>query len=283
MILLASDHNAVPLKAAMAEALTEQGISWLDFGPMTPTTTDYNTIAQQVANALTIRRMTQHTNDYAILMCGTGVGMSIAANKVPGARCALVHNHQSALKSREHNDANILALGSWINSDGVNIALATEWLNAKFGEGRHVRRVELIAPQPQGKIVFANGVFDILHRGHIQMLMWAKSLGERLIVAINSDASTKYNKGSSRPINSQEDRRAVLSALSCVDEVLIFDQPSPMILIDTLHPHVVVRGGDFTADEVRSRDHIPADIEIKIFPKVESYSTTATIEKAKSA
>lgn len=275
MILLGSDHNAIDLKAELAQFLTEQGLECIDLGPHTQTTVDYNVIAQQVAHA-------RRKGDLAILMCGTGVGMSIAANKVPGARAALVHNHMSALKSREHNDSNILCLGSWINSNGVNIALASEWLESKFGEGRHVRRVELIAPEPRNKIVFTNGVFDILHEGHIQMLMWAKSLGERLVVAINSDASTKKLKGPERPINSQENRRSVLSAMRCVDEVLIFDEINPYNLIQTLSPQIVVRGGDFTADEVRIRDGISAEIEVKIFPKVEGFSTTRVIDKARA-
>jgi len=275
VILLGSDHNGVALKAELARFLTEQGLECIDFGPHTQTTVDYNTIAQQVARA-------RRKGDLAILMCGTGVGMSIAANKVPGARAALVHNHMSALKSREHNDSNILCLGSWINSTGVNVALASEWLSSKFGEGRHVRRVELIAPEPHGKIVFTNGVFDIVHRGHIAMLEWARSLGDRLVVGINSDASAKAIKGPSRPLNSQEDRKAVLSSFKFVDEVLIFDEINPYSLIQTLSPQIVVRGGDFTADEVRIRDGISVGIEVKIFPKVEGFSTTRVIEKARA-
>lgn len=282
MILLGSDHNGVGLKSALASALTEQGIPWIDFGPMKPVTTDYTQIADQVANALVVRRQVFHTNDCAILCCGTGMGMSIVSNRVPGARAALVHNQMSAIKSREHNDTNILCLGAWITHDAVNVALAMEWLNTKFGEGRHVRRVELISAEPDGKIVFANGVFDILHKGHIEMLQWARRLGDRLVVAINSDASTRSIKGSQRPINGQDDRRSVLSALACVDEVLVFDEVSPYEMIQQIQPHVIVRGGEFTADEIRARDGIPDHIEIKVFPRVPEYSTTKTIEKVRA-
>ena len=283
MILRGSDHNGIQLKAALAEALTARSIPWLDFGPFKPITTDYTQIAEQVANALVTRRQVQRTSDFAILCCGTGIGMSIAANKVMGARAALVHNQLSATKSREHNDANILCLGAWITHDAINVALALEWLDTRFGEGRHVRRVEQISPSPAGKIVFANGVFDILHRGHIQMLMWARSLGDRLVVGINSDASTRHIKGSQRPINGQDDRRAVLSAISCVDEVLIFDEPSPHELIRTLNPHIIVRGGEFTAEEIRARDGVPEHVEIKVFPRVPDYSTSAVVSKIKEA
>lgn len=282
MILLGSDHNGVQLKKALADALTELNVGWIDFGPMRPITTDYTTIAEQVSNALVTRRQVQRTNDYAILCCGTGCGMAMVANRVPGVRAALVHNHMTALKSREHNDSNVLCMGAWITHDAVNVALAMEWLDTKFGEGRHVRRVEQISPQPTGRIVFANGVFDILHKGHVEMLMWAKSLGDKLVVAINSDASTRHIKGTNRPINGQEDRRAVLSTLRCVDEVLIFDDPSPAALVAQINPHVIVRGGEFTADEIRARDAIPAHIEVKVFPRVPEYSTTNVIQKARA-
>lgn len=282
MILLGSDHNGVLLKAALAEAMTTQNIPWLDFGPMRASEiTDYNQIASQVANALTIRLMTQHTNDRAILICGTGMGMSIAANKILGARAALVHNQIAALKSREHNDANICCLGAWINPDETNISLALEWLETQFGEGRHVRRVESIERQEHRKIIFANGVFDILHKGHIEMLQWARSLGNRLVVAINTDASTSALKGPGRPVNSENDRKAVLSALKFVDEVLLFDDLSPQALIQELRPQVVVRGGEFTAGEIRMRDAIPAEVEVKIFPRAAGYSTTEVIARAR--
>lgn len=282
MLLLASDHNGVLLKSALIDALVERNLPFVDFGPFSPIqNTDYPVIAAQVANSLSVRRMLRRSEDFAILCCGTGIGMSIAANKVPGIRAALVHNAMSALKSREHNDANVLCLGAWINHDQVNVALALEWLDEKFGGGRHVRRVGQIEPKSASQMVFANGVFDILHRGHIALLEWARSLGDRLVVAINSDASARALKGSNRPINSQDDRRAVLSALSCVDEVLIFDEASPYTLIDTLQPSIVVRGGEFTADEIRKRDGIAEHIEIKVFPRVEGYSTSAVVHKAR--
>lgn len=284
MILLGSDHNGVQLKALLADALTEAGIPWLDFGPMRSSpSVDYTDIASQVANAISTRLMTQHAHDKAILICGTGVGMSIVANKVAGVRAALVHNHISAIKSREHNDANILCLGAWINHDATNIAIALEWLSAVFGEGRHVRRVEQISPNPTGKIVFCNGVFDILHKGHIEMLAWAAGLGSKLVIAINSDASARALKGHDRPINSQDDRKAVLQALKFVSEVLIFDSLQPNQLIQTLKPNIIVRGGEFTAAEVRERDQIPPETEVKIYPLAAGYSTTEVIARAKNA
>ena len=284
MIILGSDHNGWVLKAKLASYLGERGIPWIDFGPYSPGgTTDYNEIAAQIAKALAVRIGNHHVTDAAILVCGTGIGMSIAANKVPGIRAALVHNQLSAQNSRIHNNANVLCLGAWVTADAVNIALTEEWLSAKFGEGRHVRRVEQIDPKPEGKIVFANGVFDILHKGHIEMLQWARALGDRLVVGINSDASARAIKGPSRPVNSEADRKAVLQSLKFVDEVLIFDETSPRALIGVLQPSVVVRGGEFTAEAIRERDGIPDCVAVKVFPRCIGYSTTQVIEKVRHA
>jgi rfaE bifunctional protein nucleotidyltransferase chain/domain len=217
--------------------------------------------------------------DRGILICGTGIGMSIAANKLPRVRAAVVHNYESAGKSREHNDANVLCLGAWIRTDDENLEISDRWLSEKFGERRHVRRVERIAPDPRGKVVFTNGVFDILHQGHIQLLSWSRNLGDRLVVGINSDASTQALKGEGRPVNSQENRKAVLQALRFVDEVLIFDDLRPTDLIAALHPAIVVKGGEWLAQEVRQQDDIAEDIEIKIFPLVDGYSSTNVIRK----
>jgi ribose 5-phosphate isomerase B len=232
IICLASDHNGVELKARVKASLVEAGYRCLDLGPYTSATSvDYVDYAQLVGTII------QNGDcDRGILICGTGIGMSIAANKLPKVRAAVVHNYESAGKSREHNDANILCLGAWIRTDDENIEISHLWLSEKFGERRHVRRVERIAPDPRGKVVFTNGVFDILHQGHIELLNWSRNLGDRLVVGINSDASTLALKGEGRPVNSQENRKAVLQALRFVDEVLIFDELRPTALIGALHP-----------------------------------------------
>lgn len=209
--------------------------------------------------------------------------MSMVANKVPGVRAALVHNDETALKSREHNDATVLCLGSWIRPKADNITAAEMWLAGNFGEFRHVRRVEMIERPTKGTLVFANGVFDILHQGHVQMLQWAAKLGHRLVVGINSDGSVRALKGPSRPINRAEDRKAVLECFRFVDEVIVFDAQKATDLINELKPDIVVKGGEWLAGEVRTRDGIPAGIEVKIFPLVEGYSTTQVIEKAELA
>ena len=140
--------------------------------------------------------------------------MSIAANRVSGVRAALVHNLLTAPKCREHNDSNVLCLGSWVTDDETSIDIVNEWLATEYGEKRHVRRVEKLNKRDKKqKIIFANGVFDILHSGHIELFeICKKSFGGKLIVAVNSDRSVKKLRGDTRPINSEMDRLKLIQS-----------------------------------------------------------------------
>ena len=102
----------------------------------------------------------------------------------------------------------------------------------------------------QGLIVFTNGCFDIIHAGHIHLLKQAKSMGDKLIVGLNSDLSVKRLKGPSRPVNCQADRQLILSAIRYVDQVIIFDQDDPMDLIKSVNPDVLVKGSDYAHDDI---------------------------------
>jgi D-beta-D-heptose 7-phosphate kinase/D-beta-D-heptose 1-phosphate adenosyltransferase len=133
------------------------------------------------------------------------------------------------------------------------------------------------------RVVFTNGCFDILHRGHIAYLNHAKALGDLLIVGINSDASVARLKGEARPINSLDDRMQVLAALSCVDHIVPFDDDTPELLIQALRPHVFVKGGDY------ARESLPeaALVEslggvVQILPYLEERSTSGIIERIQS-
>jgi len=124
------------------------------------------------------------------------------------------------------------------------------------------------------KTVFTNGVFDILHKGHFELLKQARELGSELIVAINSDASVKRLKGNSRPVNNEKTRLEQLELLPWVDRVLIFQEDTPYQTICDLQPDVIVKGGDYTVDEVIGGDLA----EVYIVPRIEGYSTTEIIE-----
>jgi D-beta-D-heptose 7-phosphate kinase/D-beta-D-heptose 1-phosphate adenosyltransferase len=126
------------------------------------------------------------------------------------------------------------------------------------------------------KIVFTNGCFDILHKGHIEYLRESKKLGDKLIIGLNSDASIKRLKGSSRPTNNEQDRKHVLEALEFVDEVIIFNEDTPYELIRRIQPDIITKGGDYKSKE-EVVGHDLADVVIISY--LEGYSTTKTLER----
>ena len=130
------------------------------------------------------------------------------------------------------------------------------------------------------RIVFTNGVFDILHPGHVRYLEAARGHGDLLIVGLNSDASVRRNKGPERPINPQEERAEVLAALACVDAVSIFDEDTPAEIIRRVQPDVLVKGADWPADQIVGRDTVEArGGRVVLEPVEQGYSTSGIIER----
>jgi D-beta-D-heptose 7-phosphate kinase/D-beta-D-heptose 1-phosphate adenosyltransferase len=131
------------------------------------------------------------------------------------------------------------------------------------------------------KIVFTNGVFDIIHAGHLRYLEEASRLGEVLVVAVNSDASAqRLAKGPGRPFNAEGDRAYLLAALWCVSYVTVFDEDTPYELIKLLAPDVLVKGGDWRVEEIVGADVVAAaGGEVLALPYAEGYSTTALLER----
>lgn len=275
IVVLGADHNGVELKSAVKDYLSKNGYHCIDIGPYdTQNKVDY------VDYAATLAKIIDNDEaDRGILICGTGVGMSMVANRFAKVRAALVHNLETAAKSREHNNANVLCLGAWINSPETNLEIVKTWFGQEFGEGRHVPRVEKFPGAKSHKVVFANGIFDVLHPGHLEVLKFAKSLGDKLIVGINSDRATKILKGADRPINNQDIRKAILESLGFVDEVIIFDDTKTVDIIQQIKPDVVVKGGEWTPEEIRQKDNIPPEIEVKTCPLMADFSTTDLIRK----
>jgi rfaE bifunctional protein nucleotidyltransferase chain/domain len=124
-------------------------------------------------------------------------------------------------------------------------------------------------------IVFTNGCFDILHRGHIEYLKQSKKLGTFLIVGINSDNSVRRLKGKNRPINNQWDRKSILEELRCVDEVIIFEEDTPYNLIKKIKPDIITKGGDYKVEDVVGHDLA----RTVIIPYIEGYSTSKILKK----
>ena len=141
----------------------------------------------------------------------------------------------------------------------------------------HVGTYKLAVSDLEDRIVFTNGVFDILHTGHFELLAKAKSLGNKLIVGINSDASVQRLKGKNRPINDLGKRVKQLEMLPWVDEVHVFEQDTPYELIKHIQPNLIVKGGDYIVETVVGHDLA----EVYIVPTVDGYSTTEIIEKSK--
>jgi rfaE bifunctional protein nucleotidyltransferase chain/domain len=132
------------------------------------------------------------------------------------------------------------------------------------------------------RIVFTNGVFDLLHPGHVRYLQAARAHGDLLIVGLNSDASVRRNKGPERPINPEQERAEVLAALACVDAVSIFDEDTPADIIRRVQPDILVKGSDWPADQIVGRDTVEARGGKVILEAVEQgYSTTSLIDRVK--
>jgi D-beta-D-heptose 7-phosphate kinase/D-beta-D-heptose 1-phosphate adenosyltransferase len=132
-------------------------------------------------------------------------------------------------------------------------------------------------------VVFTNGVFDIIHSGHIHLLSQASTLGDFLIVGINSDASVKRLKGNSRPVNNVYSRAKVLSSLIQVDAVVIFNEDTPLNLIKHINPQVLVKGGDYSVQEIVGFDFITRNGgNVITIPTLDGFSTTSIIEKSQS-
>ena len=139
-VALGADHAGWELKEALKSWLLEGEYQVLDFGTHSPDSVDYPDYAQQVGESVAVGKV-----DRGVLVCGTGIGMAMAANKVPGIRAAACTDAFGARMSREHNDANILALGARITARDAAIEILEIWLGAEFAGGRHARRVEKIA------------------------------------------------------------------------------------------------------------------------------------------
>jgi rfaE bifunctional protein nucleotidyltransferase chain/domain len=132
------------------------------------------------------------------------------------------------------------------------------------------------------KIVFTNGCFDILHHGHLTLLAEAAEFGNKLILALNTDESVRLLKGPERPITHEQDRAFQAASLLCVDAVCLFAEPTPLELIESLKPDVLVKGGDYTIDQIVGAGFVTANGgSVEIIPFVEGYSTTSIISKIK--
>lgn len=132
------------------------------------------------------------------------------------------------------------------------------------------------------KIVFTNGCFDLLHSGHLQVLLSAADQGNRLVVGMNSDKSIRKLKGEQRPVLQEQDRALLLAAHTFVDAVIIFDEDTPLQLIQDIRPDVLVKGGDYLEEEIAGADFVKSHSgKVMVIPLLEGFSTSSLIQKIK--
>ena len=139
---------------------------------------------------------------------------------------------------------------------------------------KHVGTYILTEKDLKKRVVFTNGCFDVLHKGHLTLLKQARSMGDKLVVGLNSDASVRQLKGVTRPFNNVDTRKEQLELIPYVDEVIVFEEDTPYELIKELQPDLIVKGGDYTVEEIVGHDLAP----VHIVPTVEGYSTTKILE-----
>ena len=133
------------------------------------------------------------------------------------------------------------------------------------------------------RIVFTNGCFDLIHAGHIELLSFAAKEGDRLIVGLNSDSSVRKLKGPTRPIQTEADRARIIGALRAVDLVVLFDEPTPLSLIEAIAPDVLIKGADYSEDQVVGGDLVKSrGGRIALFPLIEGRSSTKIVERMRS-
>jgi rfaE bifunctional protein nucleotidyltransferase chain/domain len=157
-----------------------------------------------------------------------------------------------------------------------------------FSMGKIVSRDELIQVTGREKrngrtVVFTNGCFDLLHPGHVRCLAEARALGDLLVVAVNSDSSVRGNKGPERPLVAEQDRAEVLASLASVDYVTIFDEPTPRELIARVLPSILVKGADWTPEQVAGREEVEAaGGRVVSIPLAAGYSTTNLVNRIRN-
>src|SRR6476620_11703793 len=157
-----------------------------------------------------------------------------------------------------------------VNEDSTSRVLTWPRTEAFVKSARAARR----------RIVFTNGVFDLLHPGHVRYLQHARSLGDLLIVGLNADASVRRNKGPDRPITAEHERAELLAALECVDAVVIFEQDTPAEIVRLIQPDILVKGADWPADQIVGRDTVEArGGRVVLVPVEQGHSTSSILSR----
>lgn len=160
--------------------------------------------------------------------------------------------------------------------------LPTDTVHAKYKSIEELSAISAQARKAGRLVVFTNGCFDLVHRGHIHLLRQAKALGDILIVGLNSDVSVKSIKGPDRPIMPEADRIELIAALEMVDYVVAYSEPDPYRVIAVIKPNVLVKGGDWSSDQIVGTDVVEQNGgRVAVIPYLPGFSTTQIIERIK--
>jgi rfaE bifunctional protein nucleotidyltransferase chain/domain len=167
--------------------------------------------------------------------------------------------------------------------ENVHFSCYRLYVPGKLKSRAELKLIRAEAKRQSRSVVFTNGCFDLLHRGHVHMLREAKACGDILIVAINSDRSVKTIKGPNRPVLGENDRAELIAAMEMVDYVVLFDEPDPYSLIAALQPDVLVKGGDWSAGKIIGADVVEQNGgRVAVVPYLKGFSTSELIEKIRS-
>src|SRR5215470_7504527 len=186
-VALGADHAGWELKEALKSWLMEAGYQVLDFGTHSPDSVDYPDYAQQVGEAVAVGKV-----DRGVLVCGTGIGMTMAANKIPGVRAALCGDAFTSRMSREHNDANVLALGGRLTDADMGCDILKVWLETDFAGGRHARRANKIM-----ELEGPRGIHDetVRQSRNLELIASENFVSEAVLEAVGSVMTNKYAEG----------------------------------------------------------------------------------------
>jgi D-beta-D-heptose 7-phosphate kinase/D-beta-D-heptose 1-phosphate adenosyltransferase len=212
----------------------------------------------------------------------TGAGDTVVAALGLGLACGAGFDEASRL-------ANVAA-GIAVGKVGTSIVFPEEIIGSIRHEhpdsDNKIKNLDALADVIEGekrkgrRVAFTNGCFDLLHVGHVKYLQKARTYGDLLVLGLNSDASVRRLKGEKRPLIGQSERAHILAALDCIDYVVIFDEDTPIRLLETLRPHVLVKGGDYTPDRVVGKDLVESyGGRVELVDFVDGKSTTNIIEK----
>lgn len=270
-ILIASDHNGNKERDYLIDILKYNGYNVVDFGPRTDELrwssikVDYVDFAEQVGYAVS------RSNNRGILICGTGLGMAISANKFYGVKASRCVDVEDAQKTREHNDSNILVLGAWKNTKKELKEITLTWLSEDYGKGRHEKRVARLEKFNRDKIALVPGIFELIHGGHLELFKFASLYG-KVIVSLASDKIGEQIKKRKLKVDYKK-RKFVLNNIVSVDEVVEQHNLTPENLLKELKPDFYVKGvipeyGQvlYPKNEkiIREKDNVPKNVEIKM-------------------